>query len=97
MRYRRDVPDVVVDQLVRHFRLGGADRVLDLGAGSAQLLLPLSRRVGLGVGLDPEPDMLRLLRDRAKTGRARHLSPCWPPTRTSLPFAGWLVTAASAW
>lgn len=65
-RYRRDVPDAVVDQLVGHLGLGPTDRVLGLGAGTGQLVLPLARRLGLGVGLDPEPDMLRLLRDRAR-------------------------------
>lgn len=70
VRYRRDVPDVVVDQLVRHFQLRETDRVLDLGAGTGESLLPLARRVGLGVGLDPESDMLRLLRNRARTEQA---------------------------
>lgn len=67
--YRRDVPDEVVTQLVEHFDLDRTDRILDLGVGTGQLLLPLVRRLGPGLGLDPEPDMLRLLRGRARAER----------------------------
>lgn len=67
--YRRDVPDEVITQLIEHFGLRRTDRVLDLGVGTGQLLLPLVRRLGPGIGLDPEPDMLRLLRDRARVER----------------------------
>jgi SAM-dependent methyltransferase len=64
--YRRDVPDAVITQLVEHFQLGGADCVLDLGAGTGELLIPLVRVVGYGIGLEPEPDMLAQLRARAQ-------------------------------
>ena len=68
-QHRRDVPDAVVRQLVEHFRLRAGDRVLDLGAGTGQLILPLARVVGAGIAMDPEPDMLSELRRRtAKEG-----------------------------
>jgi SAM-dependent methyltransferase len=68
--YRRDVPDEVVTKLIEHSGLRRTDRVLDLGVGTGQLLLPLVRRLGPGIGLDLEPDLLRLLRDRARAERA---------------------------
>jgi SAM-dependent methyltransferase len=59
-RFRRGYPDLVVDRLVEVLGLGAGSRVLDLGCGSGQLTLPLARRVGVVIGADPEPDMLRL-------------------------------------
>jgi SAM-dependent methyltransferase len=58
--FRRGYPDPVVDRLVDVLGLDAGSRVLDLGCGSGQLTLPLARRVGLVIGADPEPDMLRL-------------------------------------
>ena len=40
--------------------LGAADRVLDLGCGPGQLAKALAPFVGAVVGIDPEPEMLRL-------------------------------------
>jgi SAM-dependent methyltransferase len=62
-RFRRGYPDLVVDRLVEVLGLDRASRVLDLGCGPGQLTLPLARRVGVVVGADPEPDMLRLGRE----------------------------------
>ncbi|UED83882.1 class I SAM-dependent methyltransferase [Streptomyces profundus] len=61
-RYRRGYPAEVVDALASAFGLTDRDAVLDLGCGTGQLALPLAARVGSVVGMDPEPDMLRLAR-----------------------------------
>jgi SAM-dependent methyltransferase len=45
--------------------LTNADRVLDLGCGPGQLALTFAPLAGRVVGLDPEPEMLRLAREEA--------------------------------
>ena len=57
-RYRRGYPAPVIDALVHSFALTRADTVVDLGCGTGQLAVPLARRVGTVVAIDPEPDML---------------------------------------
>jgi SAM-dependent methyltransferase len=62
-RFRRGYPPQVIDAVCRALRLTAEDVVLDLGCGTGQLALPLSARVRRVVGVDPEPDMLRLARE----------------------------------
>ena len=66
--YRRDLPEAAVSQLVEHFGLSDQSCVLDLGSGTGQVVVPLARRVGYGVALEPEPDLLRRLRVRPDLG-----------------------------
>ncbi len=65
-RYRRGFPPPILEAVVQALHLAPTDTVLDLGCGSGQLTLPLSRRVGQVVGIDPEPDMLRHARTAAR-------------------------------
>jgi len=58
--YRRGYPTQILDALQTVFQLDGTDVVLDLGCGTGQLAIPLAERVRSVVGMDPEPDMLRL-------------------------------------
>lgn len=58
--FRRGYPSEVFDALQELFELSKADVVLDLGCGTGQLALPFASRVRSVVGVDPEPDMLRL-------------------------------------
>ncbi|MHA4816197.1 class I SAM-dependent methyltransferase [Streptomyces aculeolatus] len=67
-QYRRGYPSGVLDALQSAFALTAEDAVLDLGCGTGQLAVPLASRVGSVIGMDPEPDMLRLAR-RAAAGR----------------------------
>ena len=71
--FRRDVPDVVVDQLVALLALGPGDAAVDLGAGTGQVAVPLAARVGTVWALDPEPDMLALLRQHSHDDGVRNL------------------------
>lgn len=56
--HRRDVPPALVDGVVGAVGLSEMDLVLDLGCGTGQLAIPLSRHVRAVLALDPEPDML---------------------------------------
>jgi SAM-dependent methyltransferase len=54
--------------------LGPRSRVLDLGCGPGQLAIALTPFAGEVVGIDPEPDMLRIAREAAAAaGLAIHL------------------------
>ncbi len=72
-RFRRDVPDAVVDRLVDRLGLGPDDVALDLGAGTGQMAIPLAARLGTVWALEPEPDMLALLRERGDGGASNVL------------------------
>lgn len=70
--FRRGYPDALLDRIAAAARLDpGRDTVLDLGCGTGQLALPLARGARAVVGMDPEPDMLRLA---AREGARRGLS-----------------------
>ncbi|OZM78222.1 SAM-dependent methyltransferase [Pseudonocardia sp. MH-G8] len=59
-RFRRGYPPVVVDELAAALDLDAGSRVLDVGCGTGQLTLPLAARTRAALGVDVEPDMLRL-------------------------------------
>jgi len=71
-KFRRGYPSRVFDALAEAFDLSQADVVLDVGCGTGQLALPLASRVRSVVGVDPEPDMLRLARDAAEAQGIRN-------------------------
>lgn len=57
-RFRPGYPPQVIDALVHKLGLTSEHRVLDLGCGTGQLAVPLSKHVKQVVAVDPEPDML---------------------------------------
>jgi SAM-dependent methyltransferase len=57
-RYRPGYPRAALDDIVGCLHLEGTGRLLDLGCGTGQLVLPLAAHVAEGVGIDPEMDML---------------------------------------
>jgi SAM-dependent methyltransferase len=64
-RYRHGYPAEILAAVVDAFALGPGDVVVDLGCGTGQVALPLAAVVRAVVGVDPEPDMLRVARRAA--------------------------------
>lgn len=63
-KYRRGYPPAVIDMVVEALQLTSDDVVVDLGCGTSQLALPITRRCAIA-GVDPEPDMLACARQAA--------------------------------
>ena len=57
-RYRPGYPDEMIALVIERFCLDGTGRLLDLGCGTGQLLIPLAPHVETAIGMDPEPEML---------------------------------------
>jgi ubiquinone/menaquinone biosynthesis C-methylase UbiE len=57
-RYRPPYPAELLDELTAGFRLGPPAEVLDLGCGTGQLALALSRNGSTVWAMDPDPDMI---------------------------------------
>lgn len=57
-RYRPGYPPEMIDWLVEQMALDGTGRLLDLGCGTGQLILPLAPHVTAAIGMDPDIDML---------------------------------------
>jgi len=68
-RYRPPYPAELLQELVTEFGLGDGTDVLDLGCGTGQLALPLSRRGAIVWAVDPDPDMIgEGVRAQARSG-----------------------------
>jgi ubiquinone/menaquinone biosynthesis C-methylase UbiE len=80
-KFRRGYSADVVDHVVVALGLDGRSRVLDIGCGTGQLTLPLARRTRGVLGVDVEPDMLRLAREAG--------------IASGVTNAGWLLSADS--
>ena len=92
--YRRGYPPDSLDALRQAFELGAEDVVLDLGCGTGQLALPLAGRVRSVIGMDPEPDMLRLAARAAAREGLRNVN--WVlGSDTDVPALGALLGRAS--
>jgi SAM-dependent methyltransferase len=65
-RYRRDVPEAVVQAVVERAGAGPGDLGVDVGSGTGQLAVPLARRIGTVLAVETEPAMLALLRARSQ-------------------------------
>ena len=57
-RYRYQYSSEFFRQLAQRLQLNGQGRLLDLGCGTGQLIIPLAAYFEEAVGLDPEPEML---------------------------------------
>lgn len=85
-RYRPSYPEAFFSLVKDKFCLTTSDRVLDLGCGTGQIAIPLSRYVREVIAIDPDPEMLnegkrlaensRISNIRWLKGRAEDLANC---------------------
>ena len=73
-RYRPGYPKVFFDEVIEEFHLDGSGRLLDVGCGTGQLTIPLSKHVAEAVGMDPEPEMLAEAASQAQAASASNLT-----------------------
>lgn len=66
-RYRPAYPPALLDAVLQRAAPARPRRLLDLGCGTGELLLPLSRHVDEAYGVDPSAEMVRC--GRAKAAR----------------------------
>jgi ubiquinone/menaquinone biosynthesis C-methylase UbiE len=78
-RYRPAYPPELLVRLAAAAGLDGTGRLLDLGCGTGQLAVPLSRYVEEVVAVDVEPEMLAELPPGIRTvqGRAEDVDESW--------------------
>src|SRR5262249_42306997 len=62
---RPPYPAALIRRVAQVCGLAGTSRVLDLGCGPGPLALALAPLVGEVVGIDPEPEVLRVAREEA--------------------------------
>jgi SAM-dependent methyltransferase len=63
---RPTCPSLLVRRVADHVGLDGSQSVLDLGTGTGLLAIDFARYARRVVGIDPEPEMLRIARQRAE-------------------------------
>jgi SAM-dependent methyltransferase len=73
--YRRDAPDALIEAAVRAVGLSDLDVALDLGCGTGQVTVPLSRYTNAVLAVDPEPNMLAGLRARLAATEVANVLP----------------------
>lgn len=64
----------VFEYLDGRFTFTNSDRVLDLGCGTGEIGVPLANRVGKVVAMDPNPDMLRQVEQKANEQSERAIT-----------------------
>lgn len=90
-RYRRPYQKQILKDIVARYDLDGRGRLLDIGCGTGELAVPLSRYFERVIGIDPSADMLAEARERAKRenclkiewreGRAEDIDTSYGPVR----------------
>jgi ubiquinone/menaquinone biosynthesis C-methylase UbiE len=66
-KYRPKYPRVIFDKIVETFRPIDSDTLLDLGCGTGEIALPLASRFKKVLAWDPDPEMLKLAKQKAET------------------------------
>jgi ubiquinone/menaquinone biosynthesis C-methylase UbiE len=59
-KYRPQYPTQLLNDIARRFELSGNGRLLDLGCGTGELSIPLSKYFGDVIAMDPDQQMLNI-------------------------------------
>lgn len=70
-KYRPDIPEEVINIIVRHFDIEPNDRILDIGCGTGQVALAMEGRCGEMVCLDSDPEMLKQAKKATKDSKIK--------------------------
>jgi SAM-dependent methyltransferase len=97
-RYRPAYPPWLFELIVERFGLDGSGRLLDLGCGTGEIAVPLSRHVQEVVALDVSTEMIEEARQRGEREGAANVRWLVMPAETIGPELGTfrLITVGSA-
>ena len=70
-RYRPNIPERVINIIVKHFNIKPSDRILDIGCGTGQVALAMDGKCGEMVCLDPDPEMLKWAKKLTKNCKTK--------------------------
>jgi ubiquinone/menaquinone biosynthesis C-methylase UbiE len=74
-RYRLPYPEAMIEYVIRHARVSGHGRLLDLACGTGQLAFPLRQWFSEVWAVDREPDMAEAVGARADAIQAGNIRP----------------------
>jgi SAM-dependent methyltransferase len=72
-RFRVPYPAAMIEALLRWTRPSGSGRLLDLACGTGQITFAVAGRFDEVWAVDQEPDMIELVRDKARAADADHV------------------------
>jgi ubiquinone/menaquinone biosynthesis C-methylase UbiE len=72
-KYRRGYPNTFIEYVLKSFNLDKNSRVLDLGTGTGQIAIPISKYVKEVVAVDPEQEMLDEGKKQAENKRVANI------------------------
>ncbi len=72
-RYRPPYPADLFKTLIKQFNLKQQDKVLDLGAGTGELAIPLSKHIASIIAVEPDKEMIREGRQQAKKAKVNNI------------------------
>jgi SAM-dependent methyltransferase len=72
-RFRVPYPQAMLDELLGFVQPSGRGRLLDLACGTGQVTFAIAERFADVWAVDQEPDMIRVVRDKARVSGASHV------------------------
>lgn len=70
-KYRPEIPEEIVNIIVKHFSVKPSDRVFDIGCGTGQVALAMDGKCGEMICIDSDPEMLKLAKRDTKKSKTK--------------------------